>query len=105
MRHRRNARAVRDVADDVDRVLACQLLVAADVIPVVVRAPDSAKSDPLTPDGFAHRAGFGGVDDRRVAALGDDEVRVVVLEARDGNDSHWDSIFPSPFAKRGLLRG
>src|SRR3984957_21048715 len=68
--------------------LARELLVAAHVIVVMVRAPDGPRLHALALQRFADGSGLRCVDDGRVTAGGDDEVGVVVLETRDGDDAH-----------------
>ena len=99
-RHAGDALAIRHVRDDFEPQLLGQLLVAADVVPVVVRAPDGPRAYAFALQRVAHRRRLGGVDDGGVPRAVDDQVGVVVFQARDGNDAHQ---FP-PCGARSLRR-
>jgi hypothetical protein len=78
------------VSQDGAHVEACRnLFVAADVIVVMVSAPDGLERDIGLGHEPDHGAGLRGIDERSLLRLlANDEIRIVVREAWDRNDSH-----------------
>jgi hypothetical protein len=76
-------------ADDLDlRVSEEQLSYAADMIRMMVGAVDGDQRGAFALDGGADRRGFTGVDRHRVAGIVDQQIRIVVLQARHDLNAH-----------------
>src|SRR5262249_20852537 len=84
-------------------VLLSQLDVTAYVVPVVVRVENRDELECLPLERSDDGRRFRGIDDQRFArAIADDDVRVVVGEARDDEDAHPSTIGSSGQAQSSI---
>ncbi len=64
-------------------------LVAAHVVPMVVRVEDGDELEALGGENLEHGLGLGGInDDSVVSPLGNDQIRIVITETGDRNHAH-----------------